>query len=349
MTSARRRIWVACGVTGAAVVALGALLVASPVADPGPGDDDTAAGAPAEAFAVGAPVTLSVGENPRHVVPTPDGSRVLVLVGGGLAVLDAGSTALLGTITISSAFGSSLVLAPGGERAYVGSTDGVTPVDLTTHLIGDPFGGRPDGVTPSIDTISADGSRLFGLDYGTEPELVIIDVTTGTARRIPLPPGAGPDRFVVTPDGSRAYVAVQGSGGTTEPLHVVDLATGRATPVAGTAGTLDAAITPDGRSVHAIGYSAAVVLDAATATVTRTVPTSLLSGDFVVSPGGRYLFVVDVLADGVEVHDMDTGGAVATIAIGEQPGAIALAPDGSALYVTSGAGLTVVPIRGGAA
>jgi DNA-binding beta-propeller fold protein YncE len=343
MTSARRWLWVACAIAGAAVVALAVSLV--PVAEPTAGAPDAP---PAEPFRLGAPVTVSVGESPQAVAPTPDGRRVLVLDQTGLVVLDAGPSTVLGTISLRSGYGG-LVLAPGGERAYVRSTEGIEPVDLTTGLIGDVLGGDADAIPDSIDAISPDGARLSGTIYETEPALGLVDLASGTARRIPLPLGASPDELVVTPDGSRAYVAVRSLtvGSIADPLQVVDVATSGATPVPDTEGTLSVALSADGRSVHAIGYSQAVVLDAATGAVTRSVPMSLLSGQFVVSRSGRYLYIVDVTGNGVEVFDMDSGGVVANVAIGAQPRDLALAPDGSRLYVVSDAGLTVVPVAGG--
>jgi YVTN family beta-propeller protein len=154
---------------------------------------------------------------------------------------------------------------------------------------------------------------------------------------------------LATPDGGRVYVVAGLTvGGISNPLQVVDVATGAASPVPGTEGTLAVALSPDGRSVYATGYSNVVVLDAATGAVTRTVPASVLSGQFVVSPSGRHLYIANATGNAVEVFDMDDGGVVGRVPVGAQPTDIALAPDGSRLYVVSEAGLTVVPVTGGA-
>ena len=344
MTSAIRWIWTACGIAFAVVVALTASLVA---VRGGPAGNGPAA-SPAEPFALGVPVTVPVGEGPTAVAATPDGRRVLVLARAGLVAVDAGTSAVLGTVTLSLGV-STMLLDPGGTRAYVRSPDGIEPIDLTTGLIGDPIVPEGEDVPYALGTISPDGTRLSGVIYGPEYALGLVDLATGTARRVPLPPGTGPGEggVLVPPDGSRAYVVHVLTSGITEPLQVVDIATGTTTPVPDTGGTLSLALSPDGRSVHAIGYSQALVLDAATGAVTRSVPTSLLSGQFVVSPGGRYLYIVDVTGDAVEVFDMHAGEVVGSVPVGAQPVDLALAPDGTRLYVVSDAGLTVVPVTGG--
>ena len=342
MTSAIRWIWAACGVALAVVVALAATLVARQPAAGAPSP------APAEPFALGAPVTVPVGKGPLAVAATPDGRRVLVLAQPGMVVLDAGTNAVLGTITLSIGVGD-MVLAPDGARAYLRSPDGIEPVDLTTGLVADPVVGEGADVAYDLGAVSPDGTRLSGVIYGQPYAVGLVDLAAGTARRVPLPPGAGPDGAVVTPDGSRAYVVVRSltSGGISDPLQVVDVATGAASPVPGTEGTLAVALSPDGRSLYATGYSNVVVLDAATGAVTRTVPASLLSGQFVVSPSGRHLYVANATGNAVEVFDMDEGSVVERVPVGALPTDIALAPDGTRLYVVSEAGLTVVPVTGG--
>jgi YVTN family beta-propeller protein len=344
MTSAGRWIWGACAITAAVVVALATSLVVS-AEEPAGG---AAAAAPVEPFALGVPVTVPVGERPQALASTPDGRRILVRGQPGLAVLDAGTNAVLGTISLQYGYGG-LLLSPGGERAYVRSPNGIEPVDLTTGLIEDLAVADGDGVPTSLDAISPDGARLYGVINDGQPAVGLVDLAAGTAQRVPLPPQAAPETVLVTPDGRRAYVVVRSYtlGSIADPLQLVDIATGAVTPVAGTEGALSLALSPDGKSVYAIGYSKAVVLDPATGAVTRSVPTSLLSGEFVVSRSGRYLYVVDIASNGVEVFDMDSGAVEATVPVGAQPTDLALAPDGSRLYVASEAGLTVVPVTGG--
>lgn len=331
MTSSRGWIWVACAIVGAVVIALAVSLVA--VARPAN-----------EPLALGTPIVVDVGANPQAVAPTPDGRRVLVLSQTGLTLLDAGTSSVIGTISLRAWYGS-LLIPPDGERAYLASPLGVDPVDLTTGLIQDTVGG--EGGLSSVEAVSPDGARLVGVIQGPPPAIGVVDLAAGTTRRIPLPSPPTPEAVVVAPDGNRLYAAPGPSSGVTDPLQVIDVVTGAATPVPGTEGTLSVALSSDGRSVHAIGFSKAVVLDAATGTVARSVSTGLLSGQFVASPDGRYLYVVDVLEDGIRVVDMDSGTVVATLPLGTQPRALALAPDGSRLYVVTESGLSVVPVTGG--
>jgi DNA-binding beta-propeller fold protein YncE len=66
MTLTRRRLWVACAIAGAVVVALAAALLVVSTSS-------------ADETALEAPVTIPMGEYPQSVVVTPDGRRVLVL------------------------------------------------------------------------------------------------------------------------------------------------------------------------------------------------------------------------------------------------------------------------------
>jgi DNA-binding beta-propeller fold protein YncE len=328
-------IWTACGIACAVVVALAATLLAGR--------------ASTEPFALGTPQTVSLGDRLHAVAPTPDGRRVLAFTQNSLAVLDAGTHAVLGSITLQYGHGG-LLVAPDGKHAYVRSTDAVESIDLLTGLIEDPVIREVDGVPTALQEISPDGTRISGMIFDmTAPAVGLVDIAAGTARSVPLPPDAKRlDAVLVTPDGSRAYVVTDTVGGVTNPLQVVDLATGTTGPVPGTEGSLELALAPDGTTIHAIGYSRAVVLDTATGAVRRSVRTGgLLSGRFVVSPSGRYLYLLDLLDSRLEVFDMDVGSVVETVPVGGHPMDIELTADGSRLYVVSDAGLTIVPVTGG--
>jgi DNA-binding beta-propeller fold protein YncE len=297
----------------------------------------TACGGPPP-IAVSPPLTVPFGDyGPRSLTITPDGARVLVDNGSEIEVLDTATNARLGAYGESSTWKP--VLAPDGKRLYFTTSLGLEAIDLVSGLILEPS--RP-GVDGSIQlvAVTADGQRFFGYAPGPSPALSEVNLTSGAVRTIaPLPDGSS--SVVVTPDGSRAYATSQAMSGLGQPLKIIDTATGRTSDVPDAGGTLDIALGPDGHTVYAIGYSAALVIDAASGTITRRVPISLF-GDFVVSPDRRHLFVAEVSPPSVRVFDMDAGAVVATVPIPETPMDLAVTPDGRRLYVASGGGLTIV-------
>jgi DNA-binding beta-propeller fold protein YncE len=76
----------------------------------------------------------------------------------------------------------------------------------------------------------------------------------------------------------------------------------------------------------------------------RTISRPSTSGDFVVTPDGRHLVVIDIVDEAVDVLDAGSGSAVARIQVGNAISGLAVAPDGSRLYVLAEDGLSVLDI-----
>lgn len=94
------------------------------------------------------------------------------------------------------------------------------------------------------------------------------------------------------------------------------------------------AVSPDGRHVYAGGPCCAVsVLDAATGTVTASIPTGHGASGLAVSPDGAHLYATDAASGTVSVISTATGTLTATAAAGPDPLGVAVSPDGRALYV----------------
>lgn len=178
---------------------------------------------------------------------------------------------------------------------------------------------------------------------GTYLGLVSLDLATKAQQAIPLANGQG-QSVSVAPDGARAYVATYGG----RSIAIVDTTSDKVianVPLGRTA--MDVAVSPDGRTVYAAveDYNATdlgniSVIDAARATITRTIATPPYAGrNYVtVSPDGLTLY-----ADGrsgsqnpsLEMLNAQEGTVSGYIAVGvNNPVIGAFSRDGTTAYVT---------------
>ena len=220
----------------------------------------------------GSPIGIG-GPGPRQVVVSPDGRMAYILEPSrGVSVADLATGTAEGLIKIPGAM--SLALTPDGRTLYVlhtpnccgGST--VTPVDTATDRLLPPvhvaadigssyIAVAPDGTTAYVVSVEAHGFKVINsiLHYprGSFTTSVLTPISTATNTALaPVQLGrgdglAGPISF--SPDGRVAYL-----GGT--PVAAVNLTTGTvswtARPPASTYAPL---VSPDGRTVYAVGAS----------------------------------------------------------------------------------------------
>ncbi|HWF74310.1 MAG TPA: choice-of-anchor D domain-containing protein [Solirubrobacteraceae bacterium] len=215
-----------------------------------------------------------------------------------------------------------IAIAPDAGTAYVvnagatGASGQITPLDLAT---------TPVSAESTIDIASSPGNFVAiapngAKAYMTDPadgkvfpiDLTASSATVGSAINV----GGNPEGIAFSPDGSKAYVAMNANPlsphpGTAEvlPITVATDAVGPAITTGLGPHPFSIAITPDG--------STAYVGDAGAGTSDSVYPIPLPSG-----PVGSPITV---------------GGAVVGIAI---------APDGSMVYATTGSGVTPIPIPG---
>ncbi len=96
--------------------------------------------------------------------------------------------------------------------------------------------------------------------------------------------------------------------------------------------------TPDGKRIFVTNFSGSSVsvVDTATWTVTRTIPTPLAPHGIAISPDGRWVYVACYGAGKVVVIDTQSETVATTISmpVGSHPFGVALSLDGRYLYVT---------------
>jgi YVTN family beta-propeller protein len=197
-----------------------------------------------------------------------------------------------------------IALTPGGDTAYISlaEDDAVEVIDTATSAVIDTL---PVDADPRGIALTPNGDHLLVVsqDAGT---LKVIDRASGSSESVPLNADGA---FDVVARGGRAYVT-RTSGG----ISVVDLSN-PSNP------TLVAPIAlPEDGAYGAYGLIA--------------------------SEDGRYLFGTQVPAVGsgpgaLFVVDAMTGEFVATLTVDSRPGAVALRPPGSEVYVANTASNTI--------
>ncbi len=186
--------------------------------------------------------------------------------------------------------------------------------------------------TPGAMAPAPDGNRVYAADFGGRFVLPFDTrtVTFATARR--------PEEAALSPDGRRLYVTGAGDGTvavtSTRPVTV---AAGRAPSAVG--------VSPDGREAYAVDFDGGVlVLDTTAGAVSATV-----------APGGAGARVLALSHDGKRLYaagqeqltviDTARREVLATVAAAADPGGVAVARDGSRVFVTDQATDAVLVFR----
>ena len=223
------------------------------------------------------------------------------------------------------AYVAHVVLSPDGTRAYASGmlSDRIYQIDATTMTrladIDLPHGSTPHGIRLSadgsklyvaemngnigeIDTLSAQVTHLpvegpaIQVAVGTHavfaaitnpPAIARFDLTTRAMTMFPFPAGTfafGQD--YITPDGSRVYVAEQGS--------------------------------TSGAGYHLFG------IDGATGNVVATVSVPPGAHGIVLSPDGQFAFVTSMYANKITTIDLAAGAIAAQAEVGQMPMGVTL-------------------------
>jgi YVTN family beta-propeller protein len=249
---------------------------------------------------------------------------------------------------------------PSPERVYVtnefsGDLSIIDPI--ARRVIGRvALGKRPRGIVPSPDGrllyIALSGSPVAGpgVDESALPPadkaadgIAVFDVAAGRVLRV-LRGVSDPETAAVSRDGARLYIASEDTG----QLIVMDAGSGAihaALPIGGEPEGV--AVSPDGALVYATSEedSEVAVIETARNAVRARIPVGLRPRNALFAPSGDRAFVPGENDASVTAIDVRSDRVTAKIRIeggNSRPMGIAMTPDGSQLFVTTGRGRELV-------
>jgi 6-phosphogluconolactonase (cycloisomerase 2 family) len=261
--------------------------------------------------------------------------------------LTAGTLTANGKSVASGTTPSAMVLAPSGKAAFIANsgTNDISAYSVQSDgTLTAASGTRAAGMTPLSMAMDSAGSFLFVANQGLQADpasgTISVFAVQGTtlaevagspfqAAAPAAPSGTGPAGIAVTPDGKFLYVANQfDSTVTTFSVNASGVLTQGLTLPVGTAPSA-MAITPDGGFLYVANSSTVSAFAICNQVVTScgdpTSPDGSLTAvtgspfssglgpvSIVVSPSGKFLFVVDRLSNQVSEYKIATGTGVLT-------------------------------------
>ena len=209
----------------------------------------------------------------------------------------------------------------------------VNIIDLDTNeLAGAITPNAALGIVGDIE-FSPDGSTGYFSNNATPGAVTAVD-TSDNSIITSITVGSSPIGMVVTPDGSKLYVANLSS----DDVSVIDTNTNTVTTTISVgADPIDFAITPDGTKLYVVHRFSNFlsVIDASTDTVQTTITIGQNPFGIAISPDGSTIYVVNQSDDNVSVIDTTTDNVVNTIAVSDNPLGIAITPDGTRVLVAN--------------
>lgn len=286
---------------------------------------------------------------------SPDGSRLVAAHYGTDTVSIVDPATLSVTAAIEGvAEPRSVAVA---DRAYVGcaslTDDYVLAVDTAAGaaLAAKPVG----GTTASGLVLSPSGDRLYVARTGEDrADIAVIDVESGSTETIAVAdePGVSLGTLQISADGKRLFVAMTTPAGAALAVVGVKAGVVERTIALGES-VADIAVHPDGRTVFATGWDAAIggvirVVGLTAARVTATIRIGGLPTQVVFGRGGNLAYVID--GDQILVVASASGASgeiLDSIIVGGAPSCLATGPDGT-LYVADYDGdITVLRVGAG--
>jgi YVTN family beta-propeller protein len=322
---------------------------------------DGAARSPEGWFLTPAGRQVPLGDRPLGIALSPDGRTLLVSNDGqgtqSLMVIDRASGTVRQSIPYPApeALFVGLAFSPDGTQAYASAGGNnmirVYNVDAAEQQLteGEPIrlAGRRASLYPAGLAVAPTGATLYAAD-NLANALSIIDLGTRSVRAN-VTVGANPYAVVLSDDGRDAYVSNWGE----QSVSVVDTAAGRVRQTLGVGNHPSAlALSSSRRELYVANTDSdsVSVVDTVTNVVTRTIDLAPYPGaqqgssPNALAVEGDRLYVANAGNNDVAVIELGPSDVVSgLIPTAWYPTAIAVAPDGSELYIVNAKGLGAGP------
>ena len=137
--------------------------------------------------------TIDVGDRPRGIAISPDGTEAYVTNAGdnSVSIIDTGTKSVVATVSVGDA-PEGIAFAPDGSKAYVVNVEdnNLSVVDTATRVEETTI---PVGRQPQNVAVMPDGSRAYVSNY-EDNTVTVIDLTTNTPLPTPIYGRRGADR-----------------------------------------------------------------------------------------------------------------------------------------------------------
>lgn len=266
---------------------------------------------------------ISVPGSPTGIAVSPGGDLVYVAsqANNTVSIISAASRSVIAKVTVSAS-PTRLEVSPGGEELYVvmPSANQVAVVDVASRSVA---GVIPVGTRPGAVRFSGDGTRAYVANLWSGDVSVIDTLSREVVHSFPA--GSGPSAVAVSPDGSTIYVSNQFSGSVTVHGGAGELIY----TISGFVFPNGVALTPDGARLFVSNGNGGTVsiVETATRTVLKNLPTGTLPTAVAVGPDGKFAYVTNQNSFTLTVIDAQNGTVVKNIEkVGVYPVGVALRP-----------------------
>jgi YVTN family beta-propeller protein len=300
---------------------------------------------------------------------TPDNKYVYVVGWGSNAVFvidTATNTEAPNAIGLGGiGYPNFLAISPKGNYVYVANANysgagGVNAPPGTVSVIGNAQTNTPAlkqtitgmGEFSWVLAINPAGTQAYvgNLFDGT---ISVINLKNNTVFPLPIQTGSGPSSIAFTPDGKHAYVANYYDNTVDDIDTSTQLIVGAAIPVGRQ--PMNVVITPDGLKAYVTNIDGTVsVINTSTNLISSTIQLSATQSGYelgsALTRDGKYLYVPNQGAHTVVTISTQTDAVVGTpVTVGNVPGVIAIARNGTHAYVTNlyDNTVSVIKIKGG--
>jgi YVTN family beta-propeller protein len=278
---------------------------------------------------------ITVGQDPRSLAITPDGTTIYVTnyQSGTVTPIRTATNTALAPIRVGGNPWA-IAIAPDGKTAYVADAQSgtVTPIRTATNTALAPI---RVGRNPLAIAIAPDGKTAYVLNNGSGTVTPIRTATNTALAPIRVP--AGSFSMAITPNGKTIYVLDLGSSRAQEgmviPIRTATNTALRPIPIGHAwPSTMNIAITPDSKTAYVANASTGTVTPIRTATDTALTKIRLAggAGPIAITPDGRTAYVIAGSGPGrtgtvISIRTA-TNQALRAITVGNLPSVIAITP-----------------------